>query len=433
MKKQLVASLAAAMVLGVAGTSFAAANPFADVPAKHWAYDAVASLAQAGIVDGYGDGKYQGDKTITRYEMAQMVAKAMARSDKADAAQKAAIDKLSVEFASELEGLNVRVTKLEKNASSVKVTGEVRVRYENTDNTPTNVDSSHSLAVRTRLALAGNINDDWTYAGRLQNDRNMLANNGAGVNSTTFDIAYVKGHLGSIETTIGRQEYMPNYGLFLDSSMDGVKFSFGSTIKANVYVGSNAGFTANAVPYGGGAAAPLTINAGVIGADFTYGISKDTNLVASVFQFKTTERAAAVATVDPESKIKLYNVGFDTKLSADWTAKGAYGQVDTDGIKGDNKAYLIGLNYKGADKTKVGSYGAFVSYRDIQKNAQVAPTFDKAVVKDGQGGKGYEVGFNYTPAANSVFTAKYVDLKCDPSGAAVEKAKLFQAQVEMFF
>ena len=67
MKKQLVASLAAAMVLGVAGTSFAAANPFADVPSKHWAYDSVTSLAQAGIVDGYGDGKFQGDKMMSRY------------------------------------------------------------------------------------------------------------------------------------------------------------------------------------------------------------------------------------------------------------------------------------------------------------------------------------------------------------------------------
>ena len=160
MKKQLVASLAAAMVLGVAGTSFAAANPFADVPAKHWSYDAVTTLAQAGIVDGYGDGKFQGDKMMSRYEMAQVVAKAMAHSDKADAAQKAAIDKLSVEFASELEGLNVRVSKIEKNASSVKMSGEARVRYEitNTINDAGTL-NAHSLFVRTRLQLSGNIVD----------------------------------------------------------------------------------------------------------------------------------------------------------------------------------------------------------------------------------------------------------------------------------
>ena len=69
MKKSIILTLALVFVLGIAGTAFAA-NPFVDVPAKHWAYDAVAKLAQAGIVDGYGDGTFKGDKTMTRYEMA---------------------------------------------------------------------------------------------------------------------------------------------------------------------------------------------------------------------------------------------------------------------------------------------------------------------------------------------------------------------------
>jgi len=431
MKKKLVASLAAAMVLGVAGTSFAAANPFADVPAKHWAYDAVASLAQAGIVDGYSDGKYQGDKMISRYEMAQMVAKAMARSDKATAAQKAAIDKLSVEFASELEGLNVRVSKIEKNASSVKITGEARIRYENNEITSTpdpsaipGSASGNSLVLRTRLGLSGNINDNWGYVGRIANEQNLM-NNGADT-TTDFDIAYVKGHLGSIETTIGRQEYMPNYGLFLDTSMDGVKFSFGNAVKTNVYYGSNSKIVCgvNTADVDGNAV-KTEMGAEVIGADFTYGVTKTTNIVASVFQLKSDAAT--------NNKTNLYNVGFDTKLSADWAAKATYGQVNTDGLSGDNKAWLVGFNYKGADKAKVGSYGAFVSYRDVQKNAQVAPTFDNAVVANGQGGKGYEVGFNYVPMANSVFTAKYVDLKSSPSVADVDKSKFFQAQIEMFF
>ena len=369
---------------------------------------------------------------MSRYEMAQVVAKAMAHSDKADAAQKAAIDKLSVEFASELEGLNVRVSKIEKNASSVKITGEARVRFENTENTPADA-SSHSLVLRTRLGLSGNINDNWSYVGRIANEQNLMNNNAD--KTTDFDIAYVKGHIGSIETTIGRQEYMPNYGLFLDTSMDGVKFSFGNVVKTNIYYGSNNSITAGVNTTDmtvAGAVANNAYDTEVLGADFTYGVTKDTNIVASIFQMKNTSSVAGAA-LARDGKVKIYNVGFDTKLSADWTAKAAYGQVDTDGVNGDNKAYLVGFNYKGADKAKVGSYGAFVSYRDIQKNAQIAPTFDKAVVADGQGGKGYEVGFNYVPMANSVFTAKYVDLKSNPGVANVDKAKFFQAQIEMFF
>ena len=412
MKKQLVASLAAAMVLGVAGTSFAAANPFADVPAKHWSYDAVTTLAQAGIVDGYSDGKFQGDKMMSRYEMAQVVAKAMAHSDKADAAQKAAIDKLSVEFASELEGLNVRVSKIEKNASSVKMTGEARVRYESFNtksNNPTV--NGNGFNIRTRLQLSGNINEDWSYAGRLENDRTMR---GAGSSATTFDIAYVKGHIGGIETTIGRQEYMPAYGLFLDTAMDGVKFSFGNLVKTNVYYGSNKAID--------------SINLETVGADFKYGITKDTNVNSAYFQVKNKTT---------DVKAKVWDIGFDTKLGADWTAKAAYGQVKTDNISNDDKAFLVGFDYKGADKTKVGSYGAFVNYRDIQKNAVLAPTFDSATVDGlalgGLGGKGFEVGFNYTPMANSVFTAKYVDIKASPSNDLNTKKQFFQAQMEMFF
>ena len=81
MRKNLVAALAAALTIGAASTTFAAANPFSDVPRDHWAYDAVAQLAADGVVEGYGDGTYRGDRNITRYEMAQMVAKAMAKGN----------------------------------------------------------------------------------------------------------------------------------------------------------------------------------------------------------------------------------------------------------------------------------------------------------------------------------------------------------------
>ena len=81
MKKTMAAALAAALTVGAASTTFAAANPFSDVPRDHWAYDAVTQLAADGVVEGYGDGTFRGDRSITRYEMAQMVARAMAKGD----------------------------------------------------------------------------------------------------------------------------------------------------------------------------------------------------------------------------------------------------------------------------------------------------------------------------------------------------------------
>ena len=59
MKKSVLSAITTALVVGAASTAFAASNPFADVPADHWAYDAVSQLAQDGIVDGYAaDGSW---------------------------------------------------------------------------------------------------------------------------------------------------------------------------------------------------------------------------------------------------------------------------------------------------------------------------------------------------------------------------------------
>ena len=115
MKKTLVSALTTALVVGAASTTFAAANPFSDVPADHWAYDAVSQLAADGVIEGYGDTTFRGQQNITRYEMAQMIAKAMAKSD-VSAADKALIDKLAAEFSDELNTLGVRVSNLERNA-----------------------------------------------------------------------------------------------------------------------------------------------------------------------------------------------------------------------------------------------------------------------------------------------------------------------------
>ena len=146
-----------AMALGVTASAYAA-NPFSDVPAGHWAYDSVAKLAAAGVVDGYTDGAFAGDKLITRYEMAQIVAKAMAKG--------ADCDKLAAEFADELDTLGVRVAKLEKGADAVKITGQIRANYRSVSS-----EAGDYTRFRTRLILKGAINDDWTYTGRFENNQ----------------------------------------------------------------------------------------------------------------------------------------------------------------------------------------------------------------------------------------------------------------------
>ena len=136
MKKHL-AVLAATAVLGV--TSAFAANPFSDVTPQDWAYQAVAQLASQGIVNGYPDGTFQGQNNITRYEMAQMVAKAMTRQGQVDAEQNAIINRLANEFSAELNNLGVRVSTLENKVGNFKFTGDARLRYRQLDGEVYNV------------------------------------------------------------------------------------------------------------------------------------------------------------------------------------------------------------------------------------------------------------------------------------------------------
>lgn len=426
MNKKLVASLAAAMVLGVAGTSFAATNPFTDVPAKHWSYDAVAKLANAGIVDGYGDGTFKGDKVMSRYEMAQIVAKAMAHADKATAEQKASIDKLSVEFASELESLNVRVTTLEKNASSIKVSGEARLRYE--DLTAEN-NLDNSVFLRTRVNLDGTINDQWSYYGRLQSENNLRGESGD--NSVTMDNAYIKGQLLGTTATLGRFDYFLNNGLMIDSTLNGVNFEVGNTLKANLFYGKE-----NNKDVWGADADTATNYLEVTGIGLNYEASKATTLTGGYYQFKnkdndTLNNEQYFGTGATDNKRKVWEAGFNTKFSSNWALNTSYGQSDADS---DKKAYYTELAYKGADVAEAGSYGAWVSYRHLGANAAPKTTFDGPYAGDqANGGKGYEVGLAYTPVTNALITLKYADLKPTADNASVNKTKYYLAQAEFFF
>lgn len=128
MKKLMIVMLVVVFVFGMASTAFA--GSFSDVPANSWTYGALNKLTMAGIISGYSDGAFRGDKLMTRYEMAMVVAKALEHAEKADAENKALIDKLSTEFSKELNTLGVRVATVEKkveNLERIKISGSEQI------------------------------------------------------------------------------------------------------------------------------------------------------------------------------------------------------------------------------------------------------------------------------------------------------------------
>lgn len=127
-RKRLLIAVTALGFCAAAPVASAAPNPFSDVPKDHWAYEAVEQLAQDGVIEGYGAATYRGERAITRYEMAQLVAKAMAKAD-ATPRDQAAIDKLAAEFRDELASFGVRIAEMEQHTDNVKWDGGYAQKY----------------------------------------------------------------------------------------------------------------------------------------------------------------------------------------------------------------------------------------------------------------------------------------------------------------
>ena len=428
MKKSLV--LAMAMALGVTASAYAA-NPFSDVPAGHWAYDSISKLAAAGVIDGYGDGTFGGDKLMTRYEMAQIVAKAMAKG--------ANVDKLAAEFANELDNLGVRVANLEKKADNVKVTGEVRFRYVNQDGAMArfkgendNLDSvvlgnksNHVADIRSRIWINGMINDDWIYTGMLQNVQNL--NNNTGDENTSFQRAYVDGKLGGMAVRAGRYNLVIADGNIYDTRADGLELSYGNKLKLKGFAGK-ATDDITVVPY------MATNGDNTFAADITNGgkywglavegeLAKGLKATAGYTQFKDMGTGFVEAAnpgetfgkTDIDNGIWHAGLGYDMghfNLSAMYQK----GDLSADKLGGnaqpaidkylDDDGFVIGLAYKGAKAEDAGSWGAWAKYYDQGAQTYVAHTTD-ANTFGMTGFKGFGVGANYTLAKNIVANVAY--------------------------
>lgn len=211
--------LTAAAAFGLGGT-ISAANPFRDVPAESWAYQAVADLSDQGIVEGYPDGTFKGQTNITRYEMAQITASLMAKEDQYSAEQRAAIDRLAAEYAEELDALGVRVTNLEKQAGTISWSGDSRMRYKESTAGEGTWDG------RVRITAQAAVNDRTTVTGRFTSGNvNFKKDSGGDVK---MDRMNVRHDFGGAAVVLGRYELdMGTQATWLEgSAFDGAEAVF---------------------------------------------------------------------------------------------------------------------------------------------------------------------------------------------------------------
>ncbi|MBP2651032.1 MAG: omp-alpha 4 [Firmicutes bacterium] len=433
MKKSLSLILALVFVLGIAGTAFAAnSNPFTDVPANHWAYGAVKQLAKAGIIDGMGDGSFQGNKTVTRYEMAQIVAKAMAKEDKATPADKAVIAKLQAEFATELNNLGVRVANLEKKVGNIKLTADARIRYISQENSATNP----TWGERWRLAFSADVNDKTSFYGRLMlMNHNEFGATGTNDTSKVVNAAFTTKDfvLKNTDLTVGRYDLNIGQTLYFSGGKgmtDGVQANIkrGKASLMGGYAGIS-GFSLYTTN--------IFDDVDNIGyTQFNYAFNKNFKIDANYIK---SQRC---------NQLDIIGAGLSLKVLPNIVLVGDYWKNSGDYFKAANgnsdpTAYVARLAYKGANVATPGSWGMAAEYLNADvgsistslTGANVSVLSGKGTTSNPfQGVKAWDFQVSYAMANNILLEGFYEFNMKDPlTGAALASDKYTRLQVNYMF
>ena len=424
MKKSLV--LAMAMALGVTASAYAA-NPFSDVPAGHWAYDSISKLAAAGVIEGYGDDTFRGDRLMTRYEMAQIVARAMAKG--------ANVDKLAAEFADELEKLNVRVAALEKKSDNVKITGEIRYHYKHQKNTNFDDKRYSETGLRSRLYFTGKVNDNWNYVGRIQNqqwfhksDEPDVGNKGD--EGTEFNIAKLEGRLGGVNVIAGRDDDVFADGYIYDGEHDAIKLSYGDKWYVSGAYGKLTDLNDDDFPNTATKFFTAEIGSNIEGS-FVNG---------KIGYLKNKFGADGEKVYNGDDNVGIWYVGADFNVAKDLAFNAMYLRsnrdkftVDDTNYESKKDGYVFGLGYKGAEASEPGSWGLTARYYNQGRGTYLAHTID-GETGFATGFKGWSIGGEVAVAKNMVASVTYYDtkaLKGEQEDNA--KAKVIWSEFNVFF
>ena len=401
MKKQLAAIFAATAVLGV--TTAFAANPFSDVTPDSWAYQAVSQLANAGIVNGYPDGTFKGQNNITRYEMAQMVAKAMANQDRANAEQQAMINRLADEFSNELNNLGVRVARLEDRVGNVKVTGDARLRYKDAEHEKSKFDA------RARVQFNARVNDRTDAVVRLTSGNFELGNSTTGGKADAqIDRAYVNHKFGErVSLKAGRFNQVIGGGLAFDGTFDGAQFNAGND-KVNAQVAY--GYMVS------GDAAGLTKEENV--TDLIVNVNGKVGKHAMVGGFYDR--------INQDDDVRnVYGFNADANFDKIWVG----GEWLKASSLEESQAWTAGVGYGNYDIKKQGTWGVKGQYFNAKENAPIIDTtYNHIYTTDA---KGWMASVDYALQNNVGLTANYgFDWK-DQNGN--DKADFYRADLNYKF
>lgn len=414
-----------------------AANPFVDVPSDSWAYKSVVELADAGIIQGVDGSYFQGERNITRYEAAEMVAKAMAHMDKASVEQRALINKLADEYADELNNLGVRVSALENRVGNVKLSGDARIRFQHQDTSSeasTGYKKDASWDYRVRVRANAKVNDRTTVTYGISTDDINFADNGAAsdkgnifTDDAKVDYNFGGDHwnlsVGRTDTYVlgGENAYGFQYGDVFDraelkytndhfaATAGYGKFKAGDTVEdaaveGNRLLGVKTGYGELEGFFGGGRAAGSAV--GVYYNDFN-----------GINGFKADDLWGAYASL---------NFG-------KWNALANYEKINND-VTNDPEVWIGKLTYGSADSDARGSWDAWVEYINSDKGALLGGATnswrDDSVLDNV---KSWGVGIDYTLAKNVILTAAQTFGTQTKHGNAADPDEFTDVEINFLF
>ena len=345
MKKILALAAVAALTAGV---SAYAANPFSDVTADDWAYQAVSDLSAQGVVEGYPDGTFKGERNMTRYELAQIVARLMAKEDQLNAEQQATLDKLAGEYADELANLGVRVSNLEKKVGNLYWSGDARMRYQDKGN---NKDAWNG---RIRLNVKGQVNESTYVQGRFLNEMDFKDDKES---NTTMDQLYVNHNFGKeVAVRLGRQPIV-----------------FGN--QGGWLINPNKGYDGAQVAYTNGKLAlttgfgQLNLSKNANNEQYDYA-NKDFYFAQGAYDFGFAKlNADYIAAKETNDNGEIYGVGLNIPVQK-FNVFGEYWNNTT--AKDYDTAWNAGLSYGKADWKKAGTWDLAVAYNDVDEGLDLS-------------------------------------------------------------
>ena len=367
MKKILALAAVAALTAGV---SAYAANPFSDVTPDDWAFQAVSDLSAQGVVEGYPDGSFKGERNMTRYELAQIIARLMAKEDQLNAEQQATLDKLAGEYADELANLGVRVANLEKKVGNISWSGDARMQYQHALAEGSRTEHADSWNGRMRINVEGQVNDQVTVNGRFVNEMDFKD---SGSSNTEMDRINVKWTPNDATyVTIGRQGVALDVtGTFWDEDavFDGVAAGWD-----NGKVGVEAGYGRFKSAWKANDAEPpvgdnwTTVDSTEAWYGKLTGHIADAADVSAFYLKNAQKQDAGDATGKTAS---AWGAGLSYGIG-DFTIDGDYVKTKNTpvgGAAGDAALWTAGLTYGEVDTDKVGSWSLGAHYVKADKGS----------------------------------------------------------------